>query len=90
VNLLTPGGFPSKLWDKFVTEHGGKEAEENIAKEVPMRRIGRIEEVGATAVLLLSDKLSGYTTGSDFVVDGGYHLRPLELFTDEEIRRMSV
>jgi enoyl-[acyl-carrier-protein] reductase (NADH) len=55
-----------------------------------MRRIGRIEEVGATAVLLLSDKLSGYTTGSDFVVDGGYHLRPLELFTDEEIRRMSV
>jgi len=27
VNMLTPGGFPSKLWDKFVAERGGKEAE---------------------------------------------------------------
>lgn len=90
VNLLTPGGFPSKLWDKFVAEHGGKQAEDDIAKQIPMRRIGRIEEIGSTAVLLLSDKLSGFTTGSDFVVDGGFHLRPLELFTDEEIRTQSA
>ena len=30
---------------------------------------------GASAALLLSDKLSSYTTGSELVVDGG--LRPL-------------
>jgi NAD(P)-dependent dehydrogenase (short-subunit alcohol dehydrogenase family) len=88
VNLITPGGFPSKLFDKFVNDHGGKEAEEAVANQCPLRRIGKVEEIGATAVLLLSDKLSGYTTGSDYVIDGGYHLRPLELFTDQEIRQL--
>jgi NAD(P)-dependent dehydrogenase (short-subunit alcohol dehydrogenase family) len=90
VNMLTPGGFPSKLFDKFIQERGGKEAEESLAKVVPLRRIGRIEELGPTAVLLLSDKLSGYTTGADYVVDGGFHLRPLELFNYEQIRNLSV
>jgi 2-deoxy-D-gluconate 3-dehydrogenase len=90
VNLITPGGFPSKLFDKFVADHGGKEAEEAVARQCPLRRIGRVEEIGATAVLLLSDKLSGYTTGSDYVIDGGYHLRPLELYTDQEIRQFSM
>lgn len=87
VNLITPGGFPSKLWDKFVADHGGQAAEEQVTRVTPLRRLGKIEEIGATAVLLLSDKLSGYTTGSDYVIDGGFHLRPLELYTDEEIRK---
>ena len=90
VNILTPGGFPSRLFDKFVADHGGQEAEDSVAAEIPLRRIGRLEEIGPTAVLLLSDKLSSYTTGANFVVDGGYSLRPLELYTDEQIRQQSV
>lgn len=90
VNLITPGGFPSKLFDKFVADHGGKEAENAVARQCPLRRIGKVEEIGPTAVLLLSDKLSGYTTGADYVIDGGYHLRPLELFTDQDIKKLSM
>ena len=89
VNIITPGGFPSKLWDKFVADHGGPEAEKQVTRVTPLRRLGKPEEIGATAVLLLSDKLSGYTTGADYVVDGGFHLRPLELYSDEEIRQQN-
>ena len=90
VNILTPGGFPSRLFDQFIADHGGQEAEDSVAAQIPLRRIGRLGEIGPTAVLLLSDKLSGYTTGADFVVDGGYSLRPLELYTDNQIRQQSV
>lgn len=44
---------------------------------------------GASAALLLSDKLSSYTTGSELVVDGGAKLRPLPIYSDEEILQMS-
>jgi glucose 1-dehydrogenase len=89
VNIITPGGFPSKLWDKYVADHGGEAAEHQVTSLTPLRRLGRVEEIGATAVLLLSDKLSSFTTGSDYVIDGGFHLRPLELFTDDEIRQQT-
>jgi hypothetical protein len=39
--------------------------------------------------MLLSDALSGYTTGAELVVDGGLHLRPLSFLSDEEFRGMN-
>ncbi|MDR3496891.1 MAG: glucose 1-dehydrogenase [Ancalomicrobiaceae bacterium] len=41
--------------------------------EVPMRRYARADEIAPTALLLASDA-SSFTTGSVFVVDGGYTL----------------
>ena len=41
------------------------------------------------AVLLLSDKLSSYTTGTYLIVDGGLHLHPLPIYADDEISAMN-
>lgn len=85
VNMLTPGGFRTKLTEKF-----GPVQEEIVRQEIPLRRWGNPEELGAAAVLLLSDKLSSYTTGSELVVDGGLRLRPLPMYSDEEIRQINL
>jgi NAD(P)-dependent dehydrogenase (short-subunit alcohol dehydrogenase family) len=78
VNLLTPGAFVTELTkDLSPRQMGGA--------LIPLRRPGQVAELGAAAVLLLSDKLSSYTTGSELVVDGGFRLRPMELFSDEEL-----
>ncbi|MCC6613407.1 MAG: SDR family oxidoreductase [Anaerolineae bacterium] len=84
VNLLVPGHFVTPL------TAGIPAATEAIMKsQIPLRRLGSTDELGATAVLLLSDKLSPYTTGAEFTVDGGLHLRPLPLATDDELRAMN-
>jgi 3-oxoacyl-[acyl-carrier protein] reductase len=85
VNLLVPGHYPTKLTaslpeDKAVT----------LRHEIPLRRFGRPAEVGPAAVLLLSDALSSYTTGAELTIDGGLHLRPLPVYTDEEITLMNL
>lgn len=85
VNMLTPGGFRTKLTEKFDPVQ-----EEIVRQEIPLRRWGNPEELGAAAVLLLSDKLSSYTTGSELVVDGGLRLRPLPMYSDEEIRQINL
>jgi 3-oxoacyl-[acyl-carrier protein] reductase len=82
VNLLTPGAFLTELTKNLPTRQTG-------GAMVPLRRPGKVEELGATAVLLLSDTLSSYTTGSELVVDGGLHLRPLDLYTDDELRALN-
>jgi len=73
VNLLTPGAFATPLT-------AGMEAErrEALLREIPLGREGAPPELAATALLLLSDRLSPYTTGAELVVDGGLRLRPLQ------------
>lgn len=84
VNLLVPGHHLTRLTSRI------PETTEAILKQqIPLRRFGNPEELGASAVLLLSDKLSPYTTGAELTVDGGLHLRPLPLFSDGEIRAMN-
>ena len=46
-------------------------------------RTGDPAEAGRRSVLLLSDKLSSYGTGTYLVVDGGLHLHPLAIYADE-------
>ena len=41
---------------------------------IPMRRMGKPEEL-IPAVLYLASSASGYTSGSDVIVDGGYTSR---------------
>jgi NAD(P)-dependent dehydrogenase (short-subunit alcohol dehydrogenase family) len=61
-----------------------------MKSQIPLRRLGRTDELGPAAVLLLSDRLSPYTTGAELTVDGGLHLRPLPLYSDDEIRAMNA
>ena len=42
----------------------------DIADQVPMRRIGKVNEIANTARFLLSED-SGYITGQNLIVDGG-------------------
>lgn len=80
-NLLTPGHFPTRLTSGLTGAAAGK-----LRAEIPLRRFGDpMEELGAAAVLLLSDHLSGYTTGTELVVDGGLALRPINFWTDDEL-----
>ena len=49
----------------------------------------RAQELAWPAMLLLSDKLSGFTTGAEWIVDGGQNLRPLPFYSDEAIEQMN-
>ena len=46
------------------------EREAEAVRDTPLRRFGTVEEVAALVVYLASDE-SGYTTGAEFVLDGG-------------------
>jgi NAD(P)-dependent dehydrogenase (short-subunit alcohol dehydrogenase family) len=72
VNLLTPGAVDTPLTAGMT----GAEREA-LLREVPLGRQAVPAELSATALLLLSDALSPYTTGAEFVVDGGIRLRPM-------------
>jgi 3-oxoacyl-[acyl-carrier protein] reductase len=85
VNMLTPGHHPTRLTTEMPSHLKVK-----VLGEIPMRRVGDPDGCGPPAVFLLSDRLSGYTTGSDILVDGGLSLRPLPLRTDEEISAMNL
>jgi NAD(P)-dependent dehydrogenase (short-subunit alcohol dehydrogenase family) len=84
VNMIVPGHFVTRLTADFT----GKPLE-NLRQQIPLRRTGEAAEIGPAAVLLLSDKLSSYTTGTYLIVDGGLHLHPLPLYADDEISAMN-
>jgi gluconate 5-dehydrogenase len=65
VNAIAPGFFPSRM-----TEYVLASAGEQIARQVPMGRVGREGELKGVTVLLASDA-GGYITGQTIVVDGG-------------------
>ena len=72
VNVLTPGATQTPLTE------GMSEAERaRLIAEVPLGRQAVPAELVPSALLLLSDRLSPYTTGTELVVDGGISLRPL-------------
>lgn len=86
VNTIIPGFHLTKLTTASLT----KEALQKILREIPLRRAGLPQDIGSQATLLLSDKLSGYTTGAAIVIDGGLHLRPLPFYTDEQIAALNA
>jgi NAD(P)-dependent dehydrogenase (short-subunit alcohol dehydrogenase family) len=86
VNTVIPGFHLTKLTQAGMSEESLKK----ILREIPLGRAGLPADVGAQAVLLLSDKLSGYTTGTSIVIDGGLHLRPLPFYSAEELLALNA
>lgn len=84
VNMITPGHFATRLTENIPIKHM-----QLLKAQIPLRRSGRTEELGATAVLLSSERLSSYITGADFVVDGGLSLRPLPTLRDDELEELN-
>lgn len=65
VNSVTPGAFPS---EKVQEKEGFIR---NLEKKTCLKRIGKPEELAGAFVYLASDA-SGYVTGQNLVVDGGW------------------
>ncbi|WP_080873520.1 SDR family NAD(P)-dependent oxidoreductase [Oceanobacillus timonensis] len=66
VNSVHPGVIQTPMLDR----EDAKAAIEQIKQAIPMRRVAQPEEVSNMVVFLVSDEAS-YSTGSEFVIDGG-------------------
>jgi NAD(P)-dependent dehydrogenase (short-subunit alcohol dehydrogenase family) len=70
VNCISPGLLITPLTEKKVTE---KELYQKIIDHVPMRRLGTPEDLDGLVMYLCSE-LSGFLTGQEIFIDGGYSL----------------
>ncbi|MBB5942390.1 SDR family oxidoreductase [Xanthomonas sp. 3307] len=71
VNVLSPGPITTPGLDTALSGTGQQDAIlADMTAQLPLGRIGRAEEVAATALFLASDE-SSFMTGSEVFVDGG-------------------
>lgn len=68
VNVIAPGAIDTPM---VAAAQMPKEAMEAMLARVPLKRIGKPEEVSAMVVFLASEEAS-YITGATFYVDGGW------------------
>lgn len=66
VNSVHPGVISTPM----IQQGDAKEAIEEFSKFIPLKRIAQPEEVSNMVLFLASDE-SSYSTGSEFVIDGG-------------------
>ena len=64
VTSIAPGAFASEM-NRAARDHG-----DEVAKNIPMRRIGTDEDMAGAAIFLAS-RASDYVVGDTLVVDGG-------------------
>lgn len=74
VNSLTPGFFPADQNRRLLFQEDGTPTERarSILTHTPMRRFGVADELKGALIFLASDKASGFVTGTDIRVDGGF------------------
>lgn len=68
VNSILPGWIVTDMTERSVQNPKFAEA---VLPRIPARRWGEIDDFGGIAVYLASDA-SGYATGEQFLIDGGY------------------
>jgi len=81
VNVVCPGVVvpvskdvtaTESMWtDEMLKIFGTAEAQEKIAKGIPLGRVGTADDIANTVVFLASDR-AGFITGQTISVDGGY------------------
>ncbi len=74
VNDVCPGMIQTPMSDKMIADGQGEELNAMLQALVPMKRMGRPEEI-ADAVLWLCSDAASYVTGQSISVDGGYVMR---------------
>ena len=71
-NIILPGPIETGMqirWKK------NPKAKKNLEKFIPLRRVGRPEDIANASVFLLSDQ-ANYITGTEIIVDGGLTSKP--------------
>ncbi len=69
-NIRVNSVHPGVIQTPMLEQEDVKEAIQRFEKSIPMRRIAQPEEVSNLVCFLASDEAS-YSTGSEFVIDGG-------------------
>ncbi|HXT41750.1 MAG TPA: SDR family oxidoreductase [Candidatus Angelobacter sp.] len=74
VNSITPGFFPAEQNRRVLFNSDGTPTDRTraIMSHTPMGRFGEARELIGAAVYLASPRASGFVTGSDLRVDGGF------------------
>ena len=67
VNAIAPGFFPSKMTDYILVDD---EAEKNLGATMPLKRIGKPEDMQGLSIFLCS-QAGSYITGTIIPLDGG-------------------
>lgn len=67
VNSVHPGIIDTPL------TAANKDVQEKLVRQMPLRRTGDVTEITPLIVYLASDE-SSYSTGSEFIADGGWHV----------------
>ena len=67
VNMVAPGPIDTGMLNRFT---GTDERKARSASTVPLKRVGKPEEIAQTIAFLSSDKAS-FITGASYLVDGG-------------------
>ena len=68
VNTIIPGFFPTSMTAHLRDEAGG--VDPGLLEKIPMRRLGRAEDI-VGAVVFLASRAGAYVTGAEIPVDGG-------------------
>ncbi|MBT8387712.1 MAG: SDR family oxidoreductase [Ignavibacteria bacterium] len=72
-NAIAPGPFPTKgAWDRLLP--GDMKEKFDLAKKVPLKRVGEHQELANLAAYLVSD-FSAYINGEVVTIDGGEWLK---------------
>jgi NAD(P)-dependent dehydrogenase (short-subunit alcohol dehydrogenase family) len=72
MNAIAPGPFPTPgAWERLVPDSALNDA---MTNRVPLRRVGRHEELGNLAAFLVADE-TGYINGEVVTIDGGEWLQ---------------
>lgn len=78
-NSVHPGLIRTRMLMNLYSEYSRAmgvtvaDMEKNSLKAVPLKRVGEPDDVGYLMLYLASDE-SKYVTGSEFMIDGGWHL----------------
>lgn len=84
VNLIHPGWIDTPGERKFFSEQTLVER----AAKLPMKRLGRADEIGR-GVVFLCNPASEYITGSTLTIDGGIQLPWREMYRIEEAEKLA-
>ncbi len=69
-NSIHPTFIDTPILDPLRSMFGREEAEAKLARQVPLGRIGKPEDIASAALYLISDE-SRFVTGAEIKVDGG-------------------